>query len=192
MLFRALFFLAAAAASVSAATKGCLEANTISDKKYTSPDGVEFGVRTSTCKTARPAGNVTTIAERSYIPETHLVKRPIQECTKPNECFCGSSCVTPITCYFSPGLLLPADCRSLTSAVLATFKGSFFIGPALAQTVYLGTCEYSFTNDFPVETIEYCWDDLANYGLAMSEICVAEEAECLGPASLWWIDLLWK
>jgi len=181
MSFRILpLFLGMAAAS--AALAGCVPDQAVDTQTYTSPDGVEFTITTSTCKpgTQLEAREVTNAV---YDPlSAGIFERDASECTDPAICQCGFTCQFFVCFQSSTGPVQPSDCTNLTNAILSTLKGTFFVGGGLTKTANSGSCEYSFVNEGSTE-LEYCWDDLANLGHATSLICPAQDVGCQGGAA---------
>jgi len=174
MTFRALAFFAVLAA---AASTGCTPGSVIDTQSYTSPDGVEFTVTTSTCKAGIQSRNLANVA---FDPlGMGIADRDASECTDPAICLCGQTCES-ITCVPSPGgTVQPSDCTSLANAILSTLKGTFFVSAGQTKTANFGSCEYEFGNESSGE-FEYCWDDLAELGHAVSLQCPAQQAICQG------------
>ncbi|KZT39209.1 hypothetical protein SISSUDRAFT_1128260 [Sistotremastrum suecicum HHB10207 ss-3] len=140
------------------------------------------------------AFSAAAIVSSSAVPgarrDVTINARDFSECTT-EDCVCGQTCRFA-ECSPSTGPTFETDdCVTLTNTLLAR-TGTFFVAAGAQQVETYGTCTYTFENDFPI-TLEYCWDDFANAGLANASGCETTTTETVGgkcgaESGLWFVQ----
>ncbi|KAL5514102.1 hypothetical protein ACEPAG_2863 [Sanghuangporus baumii] len=168
----------------------CPSAKQVESKTYT-VNGHEIVHQTFACPDGSlrdlspPAGNGKTISSTSF------EKRNAAECrTAAPECQCGTAfvceCQNVTTNAPSSG-----DCTILQDSmgVVSQTEGStFIVQPDSFELISFQTCAFEWTS-FSDSPLEYCWDEFANTGGLVNQICFEQKegtaAACNSNNGLW-------
>ncbi|EJD00462.1 uncharacterized protein FOMMEDRAFT_148236 [Fomitiporia mediterranea MF3/22] len=143
------------------------------------PDG-------SLVKAGVPVGNGKTFASSA------LERRNAAECKTPApECQCGTafSCECQNVTAKAPA---SGDCNTLVNSLSVVSQAAgptFIVQPDSFELVSFNTCALEFTS-FSNTPLEYCWDELANTGGLVNQVCFEQAnggtaAACNSNNGLW-------
>jgi len=135
-------------------------------------------------------------ASTKQLPTSSFARRNAAECrTAAPECQCGQSfvCNCQNVTATPP---LSSDCAILIASAgpISQATGpTFLVEPDNFELISFATCALEWTN-FGCSTLEYCWDELANTGGVVNQLCFEQgggtAAACNANDDLWLLQSL--